>query len=102
MSMLPDAALEHALRLLETGQVDAARRALSALAQGHPEVAEPWRLLGVLALQQGDVGAAEAMLVRAHQCEPASTSVLCNLGALARRRDDDATAERHYREALRH
>lgn len=102
MSMLPDAALEHALRLLETGQVDAARRALSALAQGHPEVAEPWRLLGVLALQQGDVGAAEAMLVRAHQCEPASTSVLCNLGALARRRDDDAAAERHYREALRH
>ncbi len=102
MSALPAGALDHALRLLDAGRTDEAVPALSALTRSHPDEAEPWRLLGVLALQRGDADSAAAMLAQAHRCAPASPSVLCNLGTLARQRGDEPAAERHFLEALRH
>lgn len=92
--------LEAALRLLESGRADAARQRLEALAQAHPEDAEPVRLLGVLALQAGDAASAQRALHEALRRQPDSPAVQCNLGALARAVGDDGEAERHYRAAL--
>lgn len=98
----PAAAIERALHLLESGQAAQAQAALHTLTRQFPDDAEPWRLLGVLALQRGALDEADALLHRAQQRAPDSATVLCNLGALARQCGDDAAAERHYRQALRH
>lgn len=92
--------LETALQLAEGGRPDAALEQLHALTRRHPAEAEPWRLIGVLALQSGDLVAADRALSQAHRLAPRSVAVLSNLGALAASRDDIASAEAHYRDAL--
>lgn len=96
----PERAIDAALRLAESGDARAASAQLRALAADFPDSAEPWRLLGVLALQAGDTDAARSALEQALRRAPASPAVLCNLGALARSLGDDDEAERHYRQAL--
>lgn len=93
-------ALEHALQLAESGRVGEAFDNLTELTRAHPEQSEPWRLIGVLALQSGDVFRARVALDRARALAPRSVPVLGNLGALAAGENDLDGAEARYREAL--
>ncbi len=93
-------ALERALQLAETGRVAEAFDSLTTLTRAHPGQSEPWRLIGVLALQGGDVPRARVALDRARTLAPRSLPVLGNLGALAAAENDLDSAEAHYREAL--
>jgi predicted O-linked N-acetylglucosamine transferase (SPINDLY family) len=102
MNRAPASALAQAMQLLGTGQAGPARAALTALTQHYPDDAEPWRLLGVLALQRGAVEEAATLLEQARQRAPESSTILSNLGALARQHGDEAEAERLYRQALVH
>lgn len=97
-----DHAIDAALNLAQAGQGDAAARELREIAARFPDSSEPWRLIGVFALQNGDPLAARNALDRALRAQPDSPAVLCNLATLARSQGDDDGAERHYRDALRH
>ena len=100
MSAELEQAIDSALRLAETGRVDAAVAELRTIAARFPGSSEPWRLIGVLALQHGDAQGAHTALEQALRNEPASAAVLCNLGALARSQGDDVAAEQRYRQTL--
>ncbi len=92
--------LEHALLLANGGRLNDAFDRLLGIVRDYPDEAEPWRQLGVLALQAGDLSRARDALDRAHALAPLSLPVLGNLGALAASENDLVSAEAHYREAL--
>jgi predicted O-linked N-acetylglucosamine transferase (SPINDLY family) len=92
--------LGKAVGLAESGRGADAQHLLRQLTERFPAQSEPFRLLGVLALQRGDIASARAALRSAHELAPASAAILCNLGALARADGDEAAAESRYRQAL--
>jgi predicted O-linked N-acetylglucosamine transferase (SPINDLY family) len=96
----PERALEQALDLAERGQTAQARERLRALTATHPAYGEAWRVLGALALQEGEPEPAQAALQRAQALLPRSSTLLCNLAALARLRGHPDQAMTLYREAI--
>jgi predicted O-linked N-acetylglucosamine transferase (SPINDLY family) len=95
-----DLAIDAALRVAQTGDTAEAVRQLRDIAARFPDSGEPWRLIGVLALQRGDPVGARSALERALLSEPGSPAILCNLATLARGHGDDDAAEQFYRDAL--
>lgn len=82
------------------GQTARARARANELIERYPQQAELWRLLGICALQQGDLAEAHRALATALELAPHSVEVLCNLASAHTARGDLAEAERALRRAL--
>lgn len=68
--------LEYARLLTDQLRPAEAREQLAILTRGHPELAEPWLLEGLLSLQQGQLDAASAALQRYLALQPAEPAAL--------------------------
>jgi len=88
------------VELISQGRLAPARTRADELLARYPQQAELWRLLGICALQQGDVNAAEDALSRALDLAPQSVEVLCNLASARTAAGRFADAERALRRAL--
>jgi predicted O-linked N-acetylglucosamine transferase (SPINDLY family) len=88
------------VELISQGQLAPARTRADELIARYPQQAELWRLLGICALQQGDVNGAEDALGRAFDLAPQSVEVLCNLASARTAAGRFEDAERALRRAL--
>ncbi len=73
--------LENARALHRKGDLDAAEPVYRKFTQSHPELADPWMLLGVVQLQRGQPADAVAQFLEAIKRDPANAFALGNLGA---------------------
>jgi len=83
--MMPHS-FEHALDLVQKGEISAAEPVLQALLRGNPRHFDALHLLGVCRFQAGDANASEMHLRRALALRPGDAAALANLGNALRMR----------------
>lgn len=86
--------------LIASGRTGNARVRAHAMLERYPQQAELWRLLGICALQEGDLPAAHSALNQALDFAPHSVEILCNLASTHTASGEYADAERILRRAL--
>lgn len=87
----PDVALDSAIALHESGQLDVAEAAYRAILQTNPNEPDALNLLGLILQDQGKSAEAIALIARALEIDPAFPEALTNL-ARAKRAVGDADA----------
>lgn len=93
--------LENAIAQHRLGQVDVAQPVYRALTQSHPDLSEPWHMLGVVHLQRGDAMQAEPLFRQALKRDANHIKCHSNLGAALYQLQRFAEAEKELRTALR-
>jgi len=95
--MTPD--IDEALKKHRAGRLDEAERDYRAIIESDPDCAEAVHLLGVIALQRGDLAAAETLLGRAVALDPNNAKYHNNYGVAAERRGDVGEAAARFAKA---
>ena len=95
-----DSHLTEARRRFASGDPKGARESCERAAEADPECAEAAHMLGVLASQDGDIGAAVGHFEHAVELDPGDAAGFNNLGTAYRALDRLDEAERNYRRAL--
>ena len=94
-------ALEDAIAQHRLGHVDAAAVVYQTLTTTHPDLAEPWHLLGVVQIQKGNPGGAEPFFCEALRRDDAHVKCHTNLAAALYLLGRPGEAEIELRTALR-
>jgi Tfp pilus assembly protein PilF len=92
--------LQNAIDRHRLGHLDEAEAVYRTFTECHPELAEPWHLLGVVALQRGQAKIAEPFFREALKREPGHVKCLSNLGGALHQMSRHAEAETYLRAAL--
>lgn len=77
--------LDEALKKHRAGRLDDAEQDYRAILEADPRSAEAWHLLGVIALQRGEPGAAEPLIEKALEHSPNAAKYHNNYGVAAER-----------------
>lgn len=92
--------LKEAIARHRTGQIDEAEAVYRTFIQSHPELAEPWHLLGVVKLQRREYTAAVPLFREALKRDPIHFKCLSNLGGALYQTERFYDAETELRAAL--
>lgn len=94
------ATLEDAVRLHQSGRLADAERAYRSILSVDPRHADALHLLGVIALQRGELDAAIGLIGTALESAPGRPPFLCNLATAHLEKGDTSAAVALYRQAL--
>jgi predicted TPR repeat methyltransferase len=93
-------ALQQALELHQTGQLEQAQQLYHQILAAEPERADVLHLLGILHAQQGELATALHYLQRAIQYDPHQATVYNNLGNVYQKLKNWPEAQQTYKKAL--